>query len=206
MRASAGRLTAVWLLSVTWVLLSCVPALAHASLVTSSPSAGSESYRPPERVELRFSEPVDAEFDPVVVRNSDGTRVDDGDARVDPQDARVVLAPLKQLPEGSYDVEWRVTSIDGHVVEGRYGFAVTGADQPAGEKQGAAGKGTEGKGAEGPNAEERPRQAERDPAAQDSGSDRSAPILVYGALSLVVAAVVVAAAILLTRLAHRPKP
>ena len=194
MRASAGRLTAVWLLSVTWVLLSCVPALAHASLVTSSPSAGSESYRPPERVELRFNEPVDAEFDPVVVRDSDGARVDDGDARVDPQDARVVLAPLKQLPEGSYDVEWRVTSIDGHVVEGRYGFAVTGANGPPGEKQGAAGK-----GAEEPNADERPGQAERE-------SGGSAPILVYGALSLGVAAVVVAAAILLTRLAHRPKP
>ena len=51
--------------------------------------------KPPERVELRFSEPVDAEFDPVVVRAADGARVDAHDARVDLEGARVVLAHLK---------------------------------------------------------------------------------------------------------------
>ena len=36
------------------------------------------------------------------------------------------------MPEGSYTVKWRVTSIDGHVVEGRYDFAVaaTGKNRP----------------------------------------------------------------------------
>jgi methionine-rich copper-binding protein CopC len=52
---------------------------------------------PPERVELRFSEPVEAEFDPVVVRAADGVRVDAHDARVDPDDARIVLADLHAL-------------------------------------------------------------------------------------------------------------
>ena len=84
---------------------------------------------PPERVELRFSEPVEAEFDPVVVRAADGARVDAHDARVDPEDARVVLADLESVPEGSYTVKWRVTSIDGHVVEGRYDFAVGAAGE-----------------------------------------------------------------------------
>ena len=196
MRVSTGRLTAVWLLSVTWVLLSCVPALAHASLVTSSPSAGSESYMPPERVELRFSEPVDAEFDPVVVRNGDGARVDKSEARLDPEDARVVLVDLEELPEGAYTVEWRVTSIDGHVVEGRYEFVVTEAeeDQPPGEARG-----------EGQKAEEHAGHTEREPAAQDGAQDGSAPILAYSALSLGVLAVVAAAAFLLTRLARRPR-
>jgi methionine-rich copper-binding protein CopC len=40
---------------------------------------------PPERVELRFSEPVEAEFDLVVVRAADGAHVDAHDARVDPE-------------------------------------------------------------------------------------------------------------------------
>ena len=79
--------------------------------------------KPPERVELRFSEPVEAEFDPVVVRGAGGARVDAHDARVDPEDARVVLADLERVPRGTYTVKWRVTSIDGHVVEGRYAFA-----------------------------------------------------------------------------------
>jgi methionine-rich copper-binding protein CopC len=53
---------------------------------------------PPERVELRFSEPVEAEFDPVVVRAADGARVDAHDARVDPEEARIVLADLESVP------------------------------------------------------------------------------------------------------------
>jgi CopC domain-containing protein len=98
---------------------------------------GVRSPSPPERVELRFSEPVDAEFDPVVVRNGGGVRVDKGEASVDPEDARVVLAGLEKLPEGSYTVKWRVTSIDGHVVEGRYDFAVAvvGEDQSSGDAE-----------------------------------------------------------------------
>lgn len=200
---AARRRPALFLwLSAAWVLLSCVPALAHANLVSSSPPAGSKTPTPPGRVELRFNEPVDAEFDPVVVRDAEGDRVDEGDARVDPEDARVVLTTLEGLPEGAYTVEWRVTSIDGHVVEGRYGFAVTGADRPSGDEQGAAET-----GAEGPNAEERAGQAEREPATQGGGPGGSAPILAYSALSFgVVAVVVVAAALLLTRLARRPKP
>jgi len=76
---------------------------------------------------------VDAEFDPVVVRAADGARVDAHDARVDPEDARVVLADFERAPRGSYTVKWRVTSIDGHVVEGRYVFAVVaaGEDRPS---------------------------------------------------------------------------
>jgi copper transport protein len=125
-------------LACAWLLLACAPALAHANLVEASPPQGSEVSKPPERVELRFSEPVDAEFDPVVVRAAGGTRVDTHDARLDPNDARVVLADLGRVPEGSYTVEWRVTSIDGHVVDGRYHFAVVAAeeDRPPSEDAG----------------------------------------------------------------------
>lgn len=135
-----GRLAIVSWLAATWLLLACVPALAHANLVGATPPQGGEVSKPPEQVELRFSEPVDAEFDPVVVRDADGARVDAHDARVDPEDARVVLADLEKLSEGSYTVEWRVTSIDGHVVEGRYGFAVAaaGEDRPSEDVGGGA--------------------------------------------------------------------
>jgi copper transport protein len=132
-RLSVGRLAIVSWLACAWLVLTCAPALAHANLVEASPAPGGEVSKPPEQVELRFNEPVDAEFDPVVVRAADGARVDAHDAHVDPEDARVVLANLKKLPEGSYTVKWRVTSIDGHVVEGRYDFAVAaaGGDRPS---------------------------------------------------------------------------
>jgi copper transport protein len=137
-------------LTAAWLLLACAPALAHANLVEASPPRGSEVSKPPERVELRFSEPVDAEFDPVVVRAAGGARVDAHDARVDPEDARVVLADLKSVPKGSYTVKWRVTSIDGHVVEGRYDFAMVaaGENRPPSEDAGDRDTSAEAAGAQ----------------------------------------------------------
>jgi copper transport protein len=137
-------------LAAAWLLLACAPALAHANLVEASPPRGSAVSKPPERVELHFSEPVDPEFDPVVVRAAGGTRVDAHDARVDPEDARVVLADVKKLSKGSYTVKWRVTSIDGHVVEGRYDFAVlaAGEDRPPSEDPGKRDESAQAAGAQ----------------------------------------------------------
>src|SRR5215217_4132855 len=138
-RSATKRRTALLAeLAAAWLLLVCAPALAHANLVETSPPREGEVSKPPERVELQFSEPVDAEFDPVVVRGAEGARVDAHDAHVAPVDARVVLADLERVTEGSYTVKWRVTSIHGHVVEGRYDFAVVaaGEDRPPSEDAG----------------------------------------------------------------------
>ncbi len=191
---SRWLLTLLWL-SAVWLLLSCVPALAHARLVQEEPAEGAALAESPDMVGLRFSEPVDAEFSPLEVRNSEGERVDEDNARIDPADARVLIVDLEELSEGSYTVAWRVTSIDGHVVEGRYGFAVTNAgdDQPPSDARGA--EGSEGAGG----------QAEQGSAAQGGAQETSAPILVYSALSLGILAVVAAAAFVLSRLARRPR-
>jgi copper resistance protein C len=196
-RAGSRRLVALMGLSAAWLLLSCVPALAHARIVQEEPADGATLAESPDRVELRFSEPVDAEFSPLEVRNSEGERVDKDNARVDPDDARVVVVNLEELTEGSYTVEWRVTSIDGHVVDGRYGFAVTDAreDQPP----------SDAREAEGQTAKEHAGHAEREPAVQDGAGDSSAPILAYSALSLGILAAVAGAAFVLTRLTRRPR-
>jgi copper resistance protein C len=183
-------------LACTWLLLACTPALAHASLVEASPPQGGEVSKPSERVELRFSEPVEAEFDPVVVRAASGARVDAHDARVDPEDARVVLADLESVPRGSYTVQWRVTSIDGHVVEGRYGFAVVAARETPFEGDSGA-KGSENEAAK--------RQAEQKPVEQDESGEGPAPILAYSALSLGAVAIVAVAAFFVMRLIRRNK-
>ncbi len=117
-------------LSAALVILWCPPALAHARLTGSDPAADATLNEAPAQVRLRFNEPVEAEFSPVGVYDAGGDRVDEDDARVDPDDARVVVVGLRRdLPDGPYSVEWRVTSIDGHVIEGTYEFAVgdTGA-------------------------------------------------------------------------------
>jgi copper resistance protein C len=191
-RADSWRLVALLCLTAVWLLLSCSPALAHARLVQEEPADGATLAESPDRVELTFSEPVDAEFSPLEVRNSGGERVDKDNARIDPADARVLIVDLEELSEGSYTVEWRVTSIDGHVVEGSYGFAVTNAGE---DRQTSDARGAEGAGG----------QAEQGPAARGGAQETSAPILLYSALSLGVLAVVAAAAFVLSRLARRPR-
>ena len=112
-------------LSAALVSLCCPPALAHAQLIGSDPADDATLDEAPGQILLRFNEPVQAEFSPVEVHDAAGDRVDEDDARVDPDDSRVVLVGLRRdLPDGPYSVEWRLTSIDGHVIEGTYEFAV----------------------------------------------------------------------------------
>jgi methionine-rich copper-binding protein CopC len=183
----APRLVGVLALAALWLTVWCAPAFAHARLVQETPASGASLAEPPEQVRLRFNEPVDAEFDPLKVYDAEGDRVDEDDARMDPDDARVLLAGLEDLPEGSYRVEWRVTSIDGHVIEDAYAFNVTPDAGEAGSGP-MAGAGDAGEG-EGQPA------AGGEPAAGSSGGlDRSVlySILTFGVLGLVVLALVAA--------------
>lgn len=107
-----------------WLALWCAHALAHAELLQAEPTDGEALQQAPERVRLRFSEPVEAEFSPLKVYDQQGSRVDEDNARVDPDDARALMVDLEELPEGSYTVEWRVTSVDGHIIDGTYQFTV----------------------------------------------------------------------------------
>ena len=93
-RAARRRATLLAGLASAWLLLACAPALAHANLVEASPPRGGEVSKPPTRVELRFTEPVDAEFDPEAVREGGGVRVEKRDARVELEDVRDVIAGL----------------------------------------------------------------------------------------------------------------
>jgi methionine-rich copper-binding protein CopC len=128
---SVRRLAALLGLSVVWLLLWCTPALAHARLLETDPTDGARLSQPPEQVRLRFNEPIEAEFSPLKVFDPQGNWVDRDNAHIASDDARVLVADLEELPEGSrtgvYTVEWRVTSADGHPVNGTYGFNVTGA-------------------------------------------------------------------------------
>jgi len=118
------RLAALFGLSAACLLLSCGPALAHARPVETYPTDGGTLAEPPEQVQILFNEPVEAEFNPVEGYGQGGVRVDEDDARVSPNDAKLLVMDLGELSEDSFTVEWRVTSADAHPVSGAYGFAV----------------------------------------------------------------------------------
>ena len=99
-------------------------ASAHALLRHTQPPVGSTVKAAPAELVLMFSQEVEPAFSSVVVTDAQGTRVDTGTVRTDPQDATHLLAGVKTLPPGVYKVVWHVTSVDTHKTEGYYQFTV----------------------------------------------------------------------------------
>ncbi|MFZ5827473.1 MAG: copper resistance protein CopC [Bacillota bacterium] len=124
----------LWLLLVALLGLMPAAAEAHAVLVQSFPSHGQRLDKGPPWMEVRFNEPVSAAFTPLRVQNSRGERVDLGDSAVDPNDRTRLEVSLSPLPPGLYTATYRVTSLDGHPVEGVIAFTVGDVEAPVPER------------------------------------------------------------------------
>ncbi len=111
------------LLLIVFCVTNATPALPHASLVRSSPPANAALKTAPRDVSILFSERVRAAPDAVAVRDAKGSRVDQGDARME-GNGRVVRTSLQPLAAGTYRVNWRVQSADSHTVQGSFTFHV----------------------------------------------------------------------------------
>ncbi|HET6615893.1 MAG TPA: copper resistance protein CopC [Dehalococcoidia bacterium] len=104
-------------------------ASAHASLVRANPANNESVRRPPTRVVLNFSEPVERTLTEIKVTDKDGNRVDEGGTKFDDNDGAFASVGLKALEPGLYSVEWsNVSSVDGHSYSGRYPFIVLNPD------------------------------------------------------------------------------
>jgi copper transport protein len=114
---AAGALIAVALLG------TASPASAHAVLLQTDPSPQSTTQTPPTAVRLVFSEPVEVSFGAVRVFDVDANRVDTGSVRR-VQGNKEVVAPVRDLKQGTYTVTWRAVSADGHPVYGGFAFYV----------------------------------------------------------------------------------
>lgn len=108
------------------------PASAHALLLRSNPEANAVLPQGPIQIELFFTETLEPSFSSVNVFDSNGVRMDTGDARVDPADTTRLFASLRSLPDGVYTVSWKALStVDGHVTTGAFPFAVGEVDAAA---------------------------------------------------------------------------
>lgn len=105
-----------------WLLAAPVPVAAHSLLLESSPPARAVLTSAPARVELQFNNRIEKRLSGVQLIGPRGERVtatvlDDG-----PPDR--LRASLPALPPGNYRVQWRVLSMDGHVVTGSFPFTI----------------------------------------------------------------------------------
>jgi copper transport protein len=126
----ARRALGCALLVLGMLCASAAPALAHATLVSSTPPANSRGVSEgANTVLLHFSEPVQIlNRTDVTVVNARGFRVDTGAPQAALGDPRGVLIPLRgPLLPASYTVRYRVVSADSHAADGAMVFAVGGA-------------------------------------------------------------------------------
>jgi copper transport protein len=100
-------------------------ASAHASLLSTSPSAGEVVDEAPDQVLLVFDEGVDLRLGEVAVLDGSGADVGGAGQPEHPNgDDTRVTATLPDLPDGSYVVSWNVVSEDGHPIAGAFTFQV----------------------------------------------------------------------------------
>jgi copper transport protein len=127
MHATSKRIIAAVVLALGGLMAPWAPthvASAHATLEASLPAANSVLDEAPKQIILDFDEPVVVALSSVEVFDSDRRPVA-VDQPASPGDESIVVADIAiDLGAGAYAVRWRVSSADGHVVDGAFSFQV----------------------------------------------------------------------------------
>jgi methionine-rich copper-binding protein CopC/putative copper export protein len=140
------RLILALLIGLLTLGVGATPVFGHAQLLSSVPGAGEVLLEPPPEIRLAFSEPVDARFVRVNILDADGNEIASAAGVRDEADSRLVVADLgaMRLPNGAYDVTWRMLSAaDGHATAGVFTFGV-GEGAPVGAGSGSLDTGSHG--------------------------------------------------------------
>ncbi len=106
------------------VMLHTSPAYAHAKLVKSDPPRRAVLSTPPKHIQLWFNEEIEGSFAFISVFDANKTLVTDARPEVIPEDLKSVVLPLPDLIAGRYAIEFRILSVDGHIVESGFSFTI----------------------------------------------------------------------------------
>jgi hypothetical protein len=105
-------------------LLAPATAFAHAHLQSAIPPVEGTVDTAPTSVTLTFSEPLEARFSSIEVKDAAGKRVDDGKPHGASGDGKSFAIGIGKLAPGVYTVDWHATSVDTHRTEGSFHFTV----------------------------------------------------------------------------------
>lgn len=118
--------TALLVVLILWIGSPLPSAFAHAGLVSSTPKSGARLTALPSEVKLEFGEKLltlgDAQTNVLVVKDPDGVQIDKSDSSVSGRFLSASLDPSEKV--GTFTVDWRIVSEDGHPVEGSFQFSV----------------------------------------------------------------------------------
>jgi len=179
------------------VVLLAGPASAHDVLVSSDPAADAAVSGDLDVVTLTLSEePLSGLQTGIVISVTDaaGAEHTSGEVRVS---GTTIAKPVDLATPGTYRVQWRSVSVDGHPISGEYRFTSTGATTPSPTAAPSASA-----SAAAPAAEPTPTAATSTAVAATAGHQHggSTPWVLGGIV------VVALAAVLVTRLVQRRRP
>jgi copper transport protein len=110
----------------TFLVRVAVPgrAAAHPTLLYTTPAAETADPTAPDNLALTFSEPVTIGTGAMTLLSVQGQPVGLSPANSAKNGHAVTARITSTLPVGVYTVRWRVTGVDGDLVEGQFRFAV----------------------------------------------------------------------------------
>lgn len=109
------------------IIITIMPglALAHAHLISSKPAANSKISLPLSRISLNFSEGIIPGLSKIQVVGLHKQRLLAKQITLEPGNAKVATVYLNHdLIPGTYQVYWKVLSVDGHKTHGVYKFYI----------------------------------------------------------------------------------
>lgn len=112
------------LLIVLSLLFHVNSVMAHATLVKSEPPRRAALSAPPKQIQLWFNEKIEGSYASVIVEDSNKNLITENIPELAANDPKSVVLILPQIEPGRYTVQYRVMSVDGHVIESKYDFSV----------------------------------------------------------------------------------
>lgn len=112
-------------LATTMLFIGTAVASAHAVRIATDPAEKAALTTGPARVGATFNEKMQTSFAAMTVVGPDGNLWSTGAPSVEGPVVSIAVLPLG--PTGTYTVNYRATSADGHVVSGSWSFDLTKA-------------------------------------------------------------------------------
>jgi len=119
---TAGAVFAAVLLAVAAAVGVASPAQAHDQIISTSPSEDGHVDTAPAEVSMVYTDSLIEVGAVVLVMDDDEKDWADGPVALDGPNATQAIKA--GMPDGVYQVRWRVVSSDGHPISGVYDFAV----------------------------------------------------------------------------------
>lgn len=106
------------------MIWACLPGFvsAHAYILQSTPLQDAELTDSPSTIRIKFTEKIDTKLSTITLQNSaDGSSIP---GTLSSEGAVTLLYTIPKLDKGVYKVSWQVLSLDTHITDGSFRFAV----------------------------------------------------------------------------------